>query len=213
LPCGLFATQVYKPGSVLTAIYLVPQLLTGSSRLPGTVGQTYCSSTALLRIEFTAPQCSHGAGGLLHRLFTLTGRSRRYLSVALVLRSPSAGVTRYPCPVEPGLSSPAAFRPAAAAVRPGCLHIVQQKDPLVKCLEKIFTAIVRATISRPFRRGRGTLRANTIRPYDTPGGANVYRAGCLTYACKFSFKGVYYNKILCFEVPLWEMPSHNILKA
>ena len=42
-------TQVYKPGSVLTAIYLAPQLLTGSSRLLETVGQTYCFSTALLR--------------------------------------------------------------------------------------------------------------------------------------------------------------------
>ena len=31
--------------------------------------------------------------------------TRRYLSVALFLKSPSAGVTRYPCPVEPGLSS------------------------------------------------------------------------------------------------------------
>lgn len=30
---------------------------------------------------------------------------RRYISVALFLKSPSAGVTRYPCPVEPGLSS------------------------------------------------------------------------------------------------------------
>ena len=36
----LFATQVYKPGSVLTAIYLVPQSLTGSSRLLEAVGQT-----------------------------------------------------------------------------------------------------------------------------------------------------------------------------
>ena len=65
--------QVYKPGSVLTAIYLVPQLLTGSSRLPGTVGSTICSSTALLRIEFTAPQCSHGASALLPHFFTMTG--------------------------------------------------------------------------------------------------------------------------------------------
>ena len=32
--------------------------------------------------------------------------TRRYISVALFLKSPSAGVTRYPCPVEPGLSSP-----------------------------------------------------------------------------------------------------------
>ena len=70
--CGSGRTRVYKPGSVLTAIYLDPGLLLGSSRLPGTVGPTYCSSTALLRIEFTAPQCSHGMGGLLPHLFTLT---------------------------------------------------------------------------------------------------------------------------------------------
>ena len=35
-------TQVYKPGSVLTAIYLAPQLLAGSSHLLGTAGQAYC---------------------------------------------------------------------------------------------------------------------------------------------------------------------------
>gem|GEM_PF-6294414 len=35
---------------------------------------------------------------------------RRYLSVALSLKSPSPGVTRHPCPMEPGLSSCAAFR-------------------------------------------------------------------------------------------------------
>ena len=43
------ATQAYKPGSVLTAIYLAPQLLTGSSRLLGTGGRPIRSSTALLR--------------------------------------------------------------------------------------------------------------------------------------------------------------------
>ena len=151
-----------------TVIYLNPKLLVGFSRLLGTVGQTYCPSTALLRIEFTsfirvllemlfpetadllphlcsleilkytkyvcnlqrlicvnisgcsrkifsakhplgfvyeAPDlCLHKLGALLPHLFTLT--LRRYISVALVLGSPPAGVTRYPCPVEPGLSSP-----------------------------------------------------------------------------------------------------------
>ena len=33
--------QVYKPGSVLTAIYLAPQLLAGSSRLLEAIGQIY----------------------------------------------------------------------------------------------------------------------------------------------------------------------------
>ena len=42
---------------------------------------------------------------------------RRYLSVALVLGSPPAGVTRYPCPVKPGLSSRTGFRPVPAAAR------------------------------------------------------------------------------------------------
>jgi len=42
-------TRVYKPGSVLTAIYLDLRLLASSSRLLGTVGQTMRSSTALLR--------------------------------------------------------------------------------------------------------------------------------------------------------------------
>ena len=41
---------------------------------------------------------------------------RRYLSVALVLKSPSAGVTRYPCPMEPGLSSRTDFRLVPATV-------------------------------------------------------------------------------------------------
>ena len=36
-----YATRVYKPGSVLTAIYLGLKLLLGSSRLLETVGQTY----------------------------------------------------------------------------------------------------------------------------------------------------------------------------
>lgn len=51
----------------------------------------------------------------------------RYISVALFLGSPPAGVTRYPCPAEPGLSSRTAFRLVPAAVRltrPTILHIL-----------------------------------------------------------------------------------------
>ncbi len=57
--------------------------------------------------------------------------NQRYISVALFLKSPSAGVTRYPCPVEPGLSSWTAFRPAHAAVCFPRDHIIQAKDQLV----------------------------------------------------------------------------------
>ena len=41
--------QIYKPGSVLTAIYLALWLPIGSSRLLGTAGSALCPSTALLR--------------------------------------------------------------------------------------------------------------------------------------------------------------------
>ena len=66
----------------------------------------------------------------------------RYISVALVLRSPSAGVTRYPCPAEPGLSSSAAFRHASAAVRPGRGNIVPQAGPNVKYPCKFFSECI-----------------------------------------------------------------------
>ena len=141
--CMPFATQVCKPGSVLTAIYLALWLPIGSSRLLGTAGSALCPSTALLRDRvysvrhITVPNpCYHGPGGLLPHLFILT--LRRYISVALVLGFPPAGVTRYPYPVEPGLSSSAAFRLASAAVRPGCGNIVLQGGEKVKCLAKCF---------------------------------------------------------------------------
>jgi|GEM_PF-1884925 len=61
-------------------------------------------------------RCCQLRGGLLPHPFTLTPgqifRSGRggLLSVALSLRSPSPGVTRHRVSLEPGLSSPAAFR-------------------------------------------------------------------------------------------------------
>lgn len=65
--------QAYKPGSVLTAIYLDLPLPISSSHLLGTAGQALCSPTVLLRIEFTGPSCSQSAGELLPHLSTLTG--------------------------------------------------------------------------------------------------------------------------------------------
>ena len=52
--------------------------------------------SVLLRIGFTGPHSLLRAGELLPRLSTLTDKSRRYISVALSLRSPSAAVSRYP---------------------------------------------------------------------------------------------------------------------
>ena len=50
----------------------------------------------------------------------IRGEPRRYISVALFLGSPPAGVTRYPCPMEPGLSSPAGLSPRRRGC-PACL--------------------------------------------------------------------------------------------
>ena len=131
---------VYKPGSVLTAIYLDLKLLSGSSRLPGTVGQTICSSTALLRdrVYSVKPMLPWAGWALTPPFHPCCANAQRYLSVALVLRSPSAGVTRYPCPMKPGLSSPAAFQLAAAAVRPGRGNIVPYPARNVKSPCKFF---------------------------------------------------------------------------
>lgn len=136
-----YAAQTCKPGSVLTAIYLAPELLPGSSRLLGTVGPTIYPSTALLRDRVYSTPMSPWGGCALTAPFHYD-QKWLHLSVALVLRSPSAGVTRYPCPVEPGLSSSAAFRPASAAVRPGCGNIVLHPGPIVKLYCKFFREIV-----------------------------------------------------------------------
>ena len=77
--------QAYKPGSVLTAIYLDLTLPPGSSYLLGD-GRAdhmspprYCS-----RIEFTGLSCSQSAGELLPRLSTLTGPDQmRYQRCAM----------------------------------------------------------------------------------------------------------------------------------
>ena len=133
------ATRACKPGSVLTAIYLAPRLLAGSSRLLETVGQTICFSTALLRgrVYIVEPMLPWAGWALTPPFHPYCGK-QRYLSVALVLRFPSAGVTRYPCPVEPGLSSSGAFRLPSAAVRPGRGNIVLHSGKKVKCIEKSF---------------------------------------------------------------------------
>ena len=80
-------------------------------------------------------------GELLPRLSTLTTAERwRYISVALFLKSPSAGVTRYPYPVEPGLSSRTAFRLVPAAVQPTRYAILQRRCPGVNlnCYTKYY---------------------------------------------------------------------------
>ena len=105
LRCFLSATLVCKPGSVLTAIYLAPRLLAGSSHLLGAVGSTFmllhgvapdrvyivkpmspwagCALTA----PFHPGRAAKPSGGisLLHLSW---GHPRRALPVILTLWSP-----------------------------------------------------------------------------------------------------------------------------
>ena len=74
--------------SFKTAIYLDALLPIRSSRLPGTVGPTICPSTALLRIEFTAMDCSQPSGELLPRLSSLTAAAQTAAAVYLCCTFP-----------------------------------------------------------------------------------------------------------------------------
>ena len=61
---------------------------------------------------------------------------RRYISVALSLGSPPAAVSRYPCPVEPGLSSGAAFRHCIRSCLSHSIVIIVSFGKLVNISEK-----------------------------------------------------------------------------
>ena len=110
----------YKPGSVLIVIYLRVPSPVRSSHL-GSSRAGLCSHTGVAPDRVYSDGRFHTPSGeLLPRLSTLTrrhGADGRYISVALFLKSPSAGVTRYPCPVEPGLSSWTDFRPVPATIQ------------------------------------------------------------------------------------------------
>ena len=110
---SFLSDRVYKPGSVIDS-HLSSHIVANTVKPPSRKhpGRPDVSSAVLLRIEFAAMDTSAPSGALLPHLSTLTGTKidRRYISVALFLKLPSAGVTRYPCPAEPGLSSCTAFR-------------------------------------------------------------------------------------------------------
>ena len=69
----LFCDRYCKPGSVIDS-HLSRRTVAGTLKPPPRrrSGKPYVSSTVLLRIEFTAPQCSHAVGELLPRLSILT---------------------------------------------------------------------------------------------------------------------------------------------
>ena len=101
-----------------TAIYLDPGLLLGSSHLLGTAGPACCPTHGVAPDRvYSTPMFPWGGCALTAPFHPYLPGGRRYLSVALVLGSPPAGVTRYPCP---------------AAVRPGRGPIVADFSGIVK---------------------------------------------------------------------------------
>ncbi len=103
-----------------TTIYLALPLPTGSSHLLGTAGPALKSpyhGVAPDRV-YSVHMSPCDGWALAPPFHPYRAGARRYISVALVRGSPLAGVTRYPCPVEPGLSSCTGFRLVPAVVRP-----------------------------------------------------------------------------------------------
>ncbi len=92
-----------------------------------------CPLTVLLQIGFTWPPSRQGAGGLLPRLSTLTeNKSRRYLSVALSLKSPSVGVTHNPALRSPDFPHARPFGTCARNCLTYSIGILYKKVQFVK---------------------------------------------------------------------------------
>ena len=125
--------QTCKPGSVVEGGHLSTPSV--AERLSPSVGELrragVCPLSMLLRIGFTGPHGLPCAGELLPRLSTLTCRSRRYISVALSLRSPSAAVSRYPALRSPDFPHACRNMPAIAQSAHQ-LYIVPKKYGYVK---------------------------------------------------------------------------------
>ena len=135
-------TWVYKPGSVLTAIYLDRGSLHGSSRLLGTVEQTFCPSTALLRdrVYIVKPMLPW-AGCALTAPFHPYSHCRSRGAVSLCCTCP--GVTpggRYPLSLLCGARTFLIWS-LSASIR-GCptqsFTIITEKSQIVKSPCKIF---------------------------------------------------------------------------
>ena len=90
------AERTYKPSSVVCD-NLSRRRIAAPLKPPfGSTGPVIASQLVLHRIGFTWQQGSPCSGELLPRLSTLAVVKRRYISVALSLRSPSADVISYP---------------------------------------------------------------------------------------------------------------------
>jgi len=97
--------SVYAPKSFFPTLYLDDHL----SVQPTRDSNDASSVSSLLGLApgwgYLAARITADAGGLLHRLFTMTALRRLSVSVVLSGKLPRPGVSPVPCSVECGLSS------------------------------------------------------------------------------------------------------------
>jgi hypothetical protein len=97
--------SVYAPKSFIPTLYLDGHL----SMQPTRNSNDASSVSSLLGLApgggYLAACIAADAGGLLHRLFTMTALQRLSVSVALSGKLPRPGVSPVPCSTECGLSS------------------------------------------------------------------------------------------------------------
>ena len=113
-----WSEAVCKPGSVLNDHLSSPAVANRIKPPPenSRAGHMFSHGVAPDRVySINMSPCDEWA---LTSLFHPYHVKWRYISVAFVRGLPLAGVTRYPCPMEPGLSSRRAFRLLPAVVRP-----------------------------------------------------------------------------------------------
>ena len=134
-----YCEQNCKPGSVFDS-HLSRRAVANALQPPRErPGQPVCSHTGVAPDRVYSDGHSRAVGCALTAPFHPYWHGKpnqRYISVALFLKSPSAGVTRYPCPVEPGLSSWTAFRPAHATVCFPRGFILPEDGVKVNCFPK-----------------------------------------------------------------------------
>ena len=92
-------------------IYLDRMSPYGSSNLPGSRRAALCPLFGLASSGvYMCPSCYQQGGSLLHCLSTLTRKTHAVYFCCTVPGVASARRYLAPCPVKPGLSSPASFR-------------------------------------------------------------------------------------------------------
>ncbi len=109
-PATVLVSRVLYPLAWVATIYLCHALPQGSELPPAAIGSAGSRGTCVPPKGVASDRvyrASHVTAGSVssYLAFPSLPLSRRFISVALSRRSPSADVIRYPSPMKPGLSS------------------------------------------------------------------------------------------------------------